>query len=66
LRNFLELLAAVVDFLGCAVLAPDAVDVRDQVGEALPADEAVEPAADVRGERELAVAEGAGRRPSRR
>ena len=62
--ELVELLAAAVDLLGGAVLEPDAVDVADELGEALPADEAVEPAADVRRERELAVAEGAGAAPA--
>ena len=64
LAELLELLAAAVDLLGRAVLAPDAVDVPDELGEAFPADEAVEPAADVRRQRELAVAEGAGAAPA--
>ena len=64
LADPVELLAAAVDLLRRAVLEPDAVDVVDELGEALLAHEGVEPAADVRRERELAVAEGAGAAPA--
>src|SRR5665647_1582701 len=62
--DLVRLRAAAVDLIGGAVFQPDAVHVLDELAQALLGHELVEPAADLGGERELAVAEGAGAAPA--
>ena len=57
-------LAAAVHVGRSAVVEPDAVDIGDELVQRLPVDEAVEPAADVGRQGQLAVGEGAGAAPA--